>query len=252
MPSLLVVSGQVTRALVKGLVDPSTSISRKLLLLGGFTASGLRLARGMSVGKRAQRPEKLLKLWDRELDSNCRVVREALCALDLDAEVRPCPLGGTRFTAELKFKELPQLEDPNTRETLVGADDILRHLYAKYGVGRPPWLLNGPIARTTTGVFVKLLTGLRGSRARPSKAPAQPLELFGFEASPYSRFARIALCELELPYVLHNLAKGSKRRRAFIERVGKMQVPWLADPNTGWQGFESQIIEEYLHATYGL
>jgi glutathione S-transferase len=81
--------------------------------------------------------------------------------------------------------------------------------------------------------------------------PEQPLELFSFEASPYCRFVRFTLCELELPYTLRNLGKGSPRRKDFIARFGKAQFPYLIDPNTGWQGFESQEIERYLERTYG-
>ena len=40
-------------------------------------------------------------------------------------------------------------------------------------------------------------------------------------------------------------------REAFVQRSGRMQVPWLFDPNTGTSLFESQAIEDYLQATYG-
>ena len=80
--------------------------------------------------------------------------------------------------------------------------------------------------------------------------PEAPLELYGFEASPYTRIAREALCELELPYLLHPVGKGSKERAAFVERSGKMMVPWLADPNTGVELFESAEIRRYLYETY--
>lgn len=252
MASPFTVAKQVTRALGSGLVDRQTSASRKLALLGGFTASGLRLARGMSVGRLGPRPERPFILWDREGCPHCRIVREALTTLDLDAEIRPCPRGGTRFMSQLERKVVPFLEDPNTAVRMGESADIVRYLYAHYGDGPAPVLLNTLPVRGLTGALAVLLTGARGMKARPSRAPAQPLELYGFEASPFSRFARLALCELELPYLLHNVGKGSKRRRAFIERSGKMQVPWLADPNTGWQGFESLAIERYLVETYAL
>jgi glutathione S-transferase len=78
------------------------------------------------------------------------------------------------------------------------------------------------------------------------------LELWSFEGSPYCRLAREALCELELPYVLHNVAKGSPGREAFVKRSGKMRVPYLADPNTGREMFESADIVRYLNDTYGM
>ena len=61
----------------------------------------------------------------------------------------------------------------------------------------------------------------------------------------------LPLTTLEIPYVLHNVAKGSRKRKAFIERSGKMQVPYLADPNTGKEMFESAEIVRYLEETYG-
>lgn len=251
MANGLKVAGQVTRALAAGVVDSKTSLSQKLELLGGFTASGLRLARGMTVGKLGPRPELPLRLWDFERCPHCRIVREALTALDLEVEVRPCPRGGTRFRPELKGPGVPQLEDPNTGVHLVGSTVIVKYLYDRYGAGAPPGFLNTTPVRVATGLAARVLTFGRGGEARPSRAPEKPLELYAFEASPYSRFARLTLCELELPYLLHNVGKGSKRRRAFVARSGKMQVPWLHDPNTGWEGFESRVIQRYLEDTYG-
>lgn len=47
------------------------------------------------------------------------------------------------------------------------------------------------------------------------------------------------------------LAKGSPKRAEFVARAGRMQVPWLHDPNTGASLFESIEIERYLYSTYG-
>jgi glutathione S-transferase len=81
--------------------------------------------------------------------------------------------------------------------------------------------------------------------------PQKMLELWGYEASPYSRLVREVLTELELPYVLHNVARQSPRREAFVAMSGKMQVPYLKDPNTGTALFESADIIAYLEKTYG-
>jgi glutathione S-transferase len=62
---------------------------------------------------------------------------------------------------------------------------------------------------------------------------------------------RETLCELELPYRLHNVGKNSAGRPAFIARAGKMMVPYLVDPNTGRAMFESADIKAYLNETYG-
>jgi glutathione S-transferase len=88
-------------------------------------------------------------------------------------------------------------------------------------------------------------------RAEPSRAPRQPLELWSFEASPFSRIVREKLCSLEIPYRLHNVGKGSPSRPAFERRAGRVQVPFLVDPNTNVEMFESADIVHYLEATYG-
>ena len=45
-------------------------------------------------------------------------------------------------------------------------------------------------------------------------------------------------------------ARDSAGREAFIERSGKMMVPYLVDPNTGVEMFESADIIRYLEETY--
>jgi glutathione S-transferase len=244
--------GQVSGAIFRGLASREYTLGRKLAIVGGFTASGVRLARGMTVRKPVgARPEKPLTLWDFERCPHSRIVREALTELDLDVEVRPCPRGGTRFRPALQGGSgVPQLRDDNTGEHLVGSTVIVKHLFARYGNGSAPFLVNATPVRIATGLVARALTGGRGAFARPSRAPEKPLELFSFEASPYCRFARFVLCELELPYTLRNLGKGSPKRRAYIERFGKSQFPYLRDPNTGWEGFESLEIERYLERTY--
>ena len=63
---------------------------------------------------------------------------------------------------------------------------------------------------------------------------------------------REELCSLELPYLLHNVAIGSPGRAAFEERSGKMMVPYLVDPNTDKEMFESAEIVGYLNETYAV
>ena len=251
MPPLPALTAQITRAFVAAVFDRESSLGRKAVLLGGFTAAGLRLAAGMTVKRLGPRPERPMILWDFERCPHCRIVREALTALDLDVEVRPCPRGGARFRPELEGKGVPRLHDPNAGVTLVESTVIVAHLYARYGAGSPPWILNRLPVRAATGVAFRLLTAGTGAQARPSRAPDKPLELWSFEASPYCRMVRATLTELELPYLLHNVGKDSPRRPAFIEMSGKMQVPYLLDPNTGTRMFESLHIQRYLEETYG-
>ena len=61
---------------------------------------------------------------------------------------------------------------------------------------------------------------------------------------------REKLCQLELPYVLHNVARDSEKREAFVERSGRMMVPYLIDPNESTEMFESADIVRYLEQTY--
>ncbi len=217
-----------------------------------------RWPQGMYVDRDAlgPRPAERLVLYEFEACPYCRKVREALSMLDLTAEVRPCPKGGPNFrpwvTEHGGRTMFPFLVDPNTGDSLYESDDIIAHLYRHYGTTAPPLGLRlGPV----TTFASQLASACRvhqslGLRYRPARQPAQPLQLWSFEISPFCRIAREALCSLELPHVLHNVAKGSPSRAAFRERSGRMMVPYLADPNTGVELHESADIRTYLFETY--
>src|SRR5438093_13699130 len=81
--------------------------------------------------------------------------------------------------------------------------------------------------------------------------PEQLLELYDFEACPYCRKVREVLCELDLDYLAHPVAQGSGRRAGLVRRGGKMQAPYLVDPNSGAELYESDDIIGYLNASYG-
>ena len=225
-------------------LDVATSLGATLVR-GGFAAR---------VGALGARPEQPLELWEFEGCPYCRKVREALSLLDLNARVWPCPKGGPRFRVELAKRagkaQFPYLADPNTGKAMYESDDIIRYLFHTYGKGSVPWLLGAGFLGDLSSTLASACRPSVGIRYRPARSPAQPLELWSFEASPFCRIVREALCTLELPYLLHNVAKGSPRREAFIERSGKMMVPWLSDPNTGEELFESADIVAYLNQTY--
>jgi glutathione S-transferase len=226
-------------------LDVATSLGASLARFGG----------GMQVAAIGRRPKKRLELYEFEACPYCRKVREALSALDLEAIIYPCPKDGPRFRREATRRggkaQFPFLVDPNTERELYESDDIVTYLFDQYGDGRVPLPLRlGPL----TDVSSMLASAWRptfGARYEASKAPRKPLELWSFEASPFSRIVRERLCALEIPYVLHNVAKGSPSRAAFIKRSGKMMVPYLVDPNTGTEMFESADIVDYLNRTYG-
>lgn len=223
-------------------------------VLSSWTASILALGGGLKVqGSLGARPAKPLELYELEACPFCRRVREALSILDLEVRVFPCPKGGPfretvrERTGRLQF---PFLVDPNTGVEMHQSRDIVAYLFETYGDGRVPLPLRGSAWIAPVGTLASLARVGKGSRARPSRQPEQELELWSFEASPYCRIAREALSELGLPYLLHNVAKGSPSRRAFVERSGRMLVPYLSDPNTGAAMFESADIVRYLDETY--
>jgi len=213
-----------------------------------------RLGAGVQARRPARRPERLLELYEFEACPFCRKVRDALTELDLEAMVYPCPKGGTVYRPKaiaLGGKpQFPYLVDPNTGTAMYESDDITAYLFATYGGRDPGILVHGPLA-TASSMLASAFRPVGGSQARPSKRPAKPLELWSFEASPFCRIAREALCELELPYLLHNVGRDGAGRPAFVARSGKMMVPYLLDPNTGREMFESGEIRDYLNATYG-
>jgi glutathione S-transferase len=174
--------------------------------------------------------------------------------LDLEAIVHPCPPGGKRFRPKVRKlggkEQFPFLVDPNTKKQMFESDDIISYLFETYGAGAPPLLLRMGGLTNATSFLASAARPFNGRSTVVSKAPKKPLELWSFEASPFCRLAREALCELEIPYLLHNVGKGSPSREAFVRRSGKMMVPYLVDPNTGKEMFESGDIVAYLYATY--
>lgn len=229
-------------------------MSRFLDVSTSLAASVLRAGAGFVTIELGARPEKPLELYEFEACPYCRKAREALTMLDLEAVIYPCPKGGPTFrerAKELGGKSMfPLLVDPNTDTTMYESDAIVRHLAKHYGTGDIPLLLAlGPVTNVMS-TLATLPRATRGMRYRKARAPEKPLELWSFEASPYCRLVREVLCELELPYLLHNVGKKSPRREAFVARSGKMMVPYLADPNTGKEMFESADIVRYLETEY--
>ncbi len=241
-----------------GFPDPSQTgenpTLRALDIGTSIGASLARLAVGARVGSLGPRPEQPLELFEFEGCPYCRKAREALSVLDLEAWIRPCPKGGSRFREQVKAQGgrtlFPYLVDPNSGKQMYESDDIVAYLFQEYGEGAVPALLRpGPVT-DMTAMLASAWRPLFGVRYRPAREPEQPLELYSFEASPYCRLVRETLSSLEIPYLLHNVAKGSPSRPKFVERAGRMMVPYLVDPNTGTEMFESGAIHRYLVETY--
>lgn len=227
-----------------------------LQLASSALASATRLRSGSRVGRLGDRPEHLLQLFEFEGCPFCRKVREALSILDLDAEIFPCPKNGPRFRPALAKRggkeQFPYLVDPNTGREMYESDAIVAYLFGKYGAGPPPWLLRPGLHNDLTTFAANLWRLSRGAFYKGARQPDRPLELFGFEQSPLCRLVRERLCVLELPYTLRNVARGSAKRDALLSRAGAMRVPYLVDPNTAAEMFETAAILAYLDTTYAL
>ena len=239
--------------------------------------------RGTTGTPYPKQPELALKLYEFEGSPFCRRVREVLTLLNLDYEVYPCPKNGQKYRPLVKQlggkAQFPFLIDENTKTQLYESQAIIHYLFKHYGKSgkTPAKYANYPnfpfVALTGT-----LVNGARGiwinKKIINRPAPEKLLELWGFEASPYTRVVRALLSELELPFIFHNVAKerwqdqglaklrlkpgkyealaGGKREQVLKNVMGdNIQVPFLVDPNTGVQMFESKDIVDYLNATYG-
>jgi len=221
-----------------------------------LAVSVARYGRGYYVaGKTTHQPEATLELYDMERCPYCRKVREALSELDLEYIARTSTRGAaTRQQAvALGGKQMfPLLSDPNTGKLLYESEDIIDYLWATYGGGRKRLgKLVAPL-NTASSMLASALRA-RGGKAETSTRvqPAELLVLYSFEASPYCRKVREVLGELDLHHHIENVAKKSTRRPELVALGGKMQVPYLIDPNTQTALYESEDIIAYLRKTYG-
>ncbi|KAG5556561.1 hypothetical protein RHGRI_006979 [Rhododendron griersonianum] len=94
--------------------------------------------------------------------------------------------------------------------------------------------------------------GIMGSSYTPSKLPPKPLEVWAYEVCCNQLMSCLCYCLAPMADMLFCCARGSPKRQILYEKAGHFQVPYLEDPNTGVQMFESAEIVEYLRATYAL
>ncbi|GBD27721.1 hypothetical protein HRbin30_03076 [bacterium HR30] len=228
-----------------------------------FLASALRYPRGFDavVTRAARRTHpKPLELFEFEACPYCRKVREALCELDLDYLCYPVAQGSPRRTRLKRLGgkvQVPYLVDPNQKTALYESDDIVAYLYRHYGSEAPRdsgWLRIPGLFNDGLSFFASAARLGRGRRCRVpnSRRRLKPLELFNMEGSPYCRKVREVLCELDLEYFVRNVPRGSPQREELKRIGGKIQVPFLIDPNTGTAMYESDEIIDYLEERYGV
>ena len=187
----------------------------------------------------------------------------------------PVPLGGTRFAQRLMdisgSDQVPYLVDPNTGTKLGGSDAIIQYLFTQYSDRIMPEQLKATPVNVIKSRLATTVRGSHGLDADSSKPATKDMTLYSFESSPYSRPVRERLCELEIPYKLVNIGKQQRadigpsnfrlhlgeykplpntKRSAFLAEHGNVQVPYLIDPNTGLDLFESADILKYLNENY--
>ena len=117
-----------------GYFYPSTIVT-------GWAPAIFRLGRGAEVEPRvASRPTpgELLRLYSYEGNQFCRLVREALCELDLPYELRSTGKGSARRAELCDVRgdgktTAPFLVDPNTNVSMGESADIVRYLWSTYG-----------------------------------------------------------------------------------------------------------------------
>lgn len=257
-------------------------MNHQIKVIQALASSLLEGGRGMQGTAFPQQPEKPLQLYEFEGSPFCRRVREVLTLLNLDYEVYPCPKGGEKYRKIVQEKggkqQFPFLVDENSGVALYESQDIIHYLFQHYGKsGKTPQKFAHYPQLPVVALAGTLVNGARGiwinKKIIDRAAPAELLELWGFEASPFTRVVRATLAELELPFNYHNVAKerwqdmgpavlrfkpgkyqalaGGKREKVMDVMGRDIQVPYLVDPNTGVKMFESAAIVKYLNKHYG-
>lgn len=235
----------------------------------------LRVSNGIQSTPAPVKPAKLLQLYDIENCPYCRLVREALTELNLDAEIYPCPKNGERYrpmvVEEGGKAQFPYLVDPNTNKRMYESLDIVEYLFSTYGQRELPGRWKAGRLQTLGSMLASAPRMSRGMQANPGEAPEYFFELYSFESSPYARPVRELLCEMELPYILRSCGRTQlgewilppmrerldiqteselENRRTLQSEEGKVSIPYLYDPNTERGLFESAQIMEYLRTAY--
>lgn len=226
----------------------------------------LRFRDTSSVLDQAPRPAQPLILYEYDASPYCRRVREIFQLLDVPVELRPCPSARQSSFSNDLFKRtgrrtVPYLIDHNTGVEMFESGDQIDYLINTYGPPKdlydvkalwPITLLDFSIVTSTYAAILRNLPGTsRQANARSDNEKMKPLQLYGYEVSPFVRPVREKLEALCLPHVLIPCSRGSKNRDLLVQNMKpQFQVPFLVDPNTGIEIFDSAEICEYFDAVY--
>jgi glutathione S-transferase len=225
--------------------------------VSAYSVSVLRLGRGLGSKSPAKNePATPLELYEFEACPYCKKVREALSALSIEYISRSCARGSKNrehVMAEGGRQQFPYLVDPNTGTSMFESEDIIDYLYSTYGEARSAgWRMLSPV--NTIGATLASAVRPRGARVGAltrTENPEELLVLYNMEGSPYCRKVREVLCELDLDCHIKTTTRWGPRREELIARGGKKTVPYLVDPNTETEMYESDDIIDYLRSTYG-
>ncbi|KAF3541665.1 hypothetical protein F2Q69_00022531 [Brassica cretica] len=206
-------------------------------------------------------PPLRLQLFEFEACPFCRREREAMTELDLSVEVYPCPKGSVRHRELVRRsggqEMFPFLIDPNTDTSITYLINM------EMGEALPQDFWKAPCSQDGCQHFSEQVEACH-YRTRlqqihhlkcSSSSLTKTTRYYDFSFSfLYARLVREALCELELPYVLHNIGEGSTRMRSLsgsdkVYFEFRFFVPFLVDPNTGVQLGDYQKILAYLFKT---
>merc|ERR1712232_668126 len=124
--------------------------------------------------------------------------------------------------------------------------DICSYLFQTYAKSDvpPAFSIRNNAILSSFGLLARMGAG---SRAKPSIIPPEPLNFWAYEPSPFCMIVKEVLCELEIPYIQRTCPRGSFKRQEVYNKKGHFQAPYLEDPNTGAELFESSAIVDYLY-----
>lgn len=122
--------------------SPSTGLLESTLITG-WMPTIFRAGRGMTLWEKARPdpPSKKLELFSYENNPYARIVREALCELELPYILQNVGDGSSRTKLLVDItgsKEVPYLIDPNTGTQIGDYKKILSYLFQTYSASPSP------------------------------------------------------------------------------------------------------------------